>query len=234
MLNKTRDILNNIILEKWNPSNKKKHSACKARVKAKVKVWPSAYASAQVVQCYYGKNIEESLEMKNLLKLFERSMPEYKNKLSEIYYESSKEVEEDCDCGSDLITEKKRGSPWFRHKDTDALIPRKHEGRSYLSKAQMAEKKRIGDARIKKFLASGGSLKAKAPNNPAMTMEEVIWASATRTVLGKKAKTKKKKGKKKGGKTKFQQKMDKKASEKKRKEESVRSALKKIESQRKK
>jgi len=217
MLNKTIEILNNLILEKWNPSNKQKHSACKAKVKAKVKVWPSAYASAQVVQCYYGKNIEENTEMKNLLKLFERSLPT-----------------SDCGCDSELITEKKRGSPWFRHKDTDALIPRKHEGRSYLTPAQMAEKKRIGNARIKKFLKDGGSLSAKAPNNPAMTMEEVIWASATRTVLGKKAKSKKKKGKKKGGKTKFQQKMEKKSAEKERKKESIRSALKKIESQRKK
>lgn len=41
--------------EGWKPKNKSKHAACQQRVKNRVSVWPSAYASAQVVQCYYGR-----------------------------------------------------------------------------------------------------------------------------------------------------------------------------------
>jgi hypothetical protein len=41
--------------EAWKPKNKAKHKACVAKVKNRVGVWPSAYASGQVVQCYYGK-----------------------------------------------------------------------------------------------------------------------------------------------------------------------------------
>ena len=47
--------LSKFILEKWNPKNKKKHAACKASVKSRFKVWPSAYASAAVVRCYKKK-----------------------------------------------------------------------------------------------------------------------------------------------------------------------------------
>lgn len=47
--------LSNFILEKWNPSNKEAHAACKASVKSRFKVWPSAYASAAVVKCYKKK-----------------------------------------------------------------------------------------------------------------------------------------------------------------------------------
>lgn len=43
------------LLEAWKPRSKAKHQACKQKVKNRVSVWPSAYASAQVVQCYYGK-----------------------------------------------------------------------------------------------------------------------------------------------------------------------------------
>lgn len=64
------NILSKVILEKWSPKNKKKHAECKAKVKSKVKVWPSAYASGQVVQCYYN----EEKEMKNLIRLYEREM----------------------------------------------------------------------------------------------------------------------------------------------------------------
>ena len=64
------NILSKVILEKWSPKNKKKHAACKSKVKSRVKVWPSAYASGQVVNCYYN----EETEMKNLKKLFERMM----------------------------------------------------------------------------------------------------------------------------------------------------------------
>jgi hypothetical protein len=41
--------------ESWKPKNKAKHKSCVAKVKNRVGVWPSAYASGQVVQCYYGK-----------------------------------------------------------------------------------------------------------------------------------------------------------------------------------
>lgn len=43
------------ILEKWNPKNKEAHASCKASVKSRFKVWPSAYASAAVVRCYKKK-----------------------------------------------------------------------------------------------------------------------------------------------------------------------------------
>jgi len=43
------------ITEGWKPKNKAKHQSCQQQVKNRVSVWPSAYASAQVVQCYYGK-----------------------------------------------------------------------------------------------------------------------------------------------------------------------------------
>lgn len=43
------------LTEAWKPKNKAKHQACQQKVKNRVSVWPSAYASAQVVQCYYGK-----------------------------------------------------------------------------------------------------------------------------------------------------------------------------------
>lgn len=231
MLN-IKNILDEVILEKWNPANKEKHSSCKAKVKSRVKVWPSAYASAQVVRCYYGKDIKENTEMNKLFSLFERHLPvDQKNKLKKQPVDES-----DCGCGQESITEateakkkkkKKRGSPWFRHKDTDALIPRKHPGRTFMTPAQIKKRKEIGDARIAKFKRDGGKLSAKAPNNPAMTMEEVIWAGATRAALGKKAKSggNKKGSKKKGGKKKMS------ADEKKA---SIRKALKKIDSKRSK
>lgn len=43
------------LLEKWNPKNKKKHKDCVRKVKNMYKVWPSAYASGAVVNCYYNK-----------------------------------------------------------------------------------------------------------------------------------------------------------------------------------
>lgn len=43
------------IVEKWNPRNKEAHAACKASVKSRFRVWPSAYASAAVVKCYKKK-----------------------------------------------------------------------------------------------------------------------------------------------------------------------------------
>lgn len=51
------------VSEEWEPRNKKKHAACKAKIKAKVKVWPSAYASGLMVQCYKKrskKNLDEA------------------------------------------------------------------------------------------------------------------------------------------------------------------------------
>ena len=85
---------------------------------------------------------------------------------------------------------KKRGSPWFRDKDNDKLISRNHPNRSYMSYDQIAKRKKIYTARLKKFVANGGNPNAPAPNRPAMTMREVIAAGATRTALGKKTKTK--------------------------------------------
>jgi hypothetical protein len=53
--NSYESALTNFIIEKWNPRNKKAHAACKSSVKARFKVWPSAYASAAVVRCYKKK-----------------------------------------------------------------------------------------------------------------------------------------------------------------------------------
>ena len=50
------------VKEEWNPKNKKKHSACKAKIKSKVKVWPSAYASGLLVQCYKKRSKKKNLE----------------------------------------------------------------------------------------------------------------------------------------------------------------------------
>lgn len=114
------NILAKVILEKWNPSNKEKHSSCKAKVKARVKKWPSAYASMQVVQCYYGENTD----MKNLKQLFERQMTDLEmkkekklhkkvpkepfisqygeDKGEDIYYATTKKMAmESTDCGCD-------------------------------------------------------------------------------------------------------------------------------------
>jgi hypothetical protein len=254
------DILNNLILEKWNPSNKSKHAACKAKVKSKVKVWPSAYASGQVVQCYYGKdNVEEETKMENLFRLVERKMTSTEKSMEKklhkkvskadfisqygkdrgenIYYATMKKqaMSEDCGCG-DSINEakegkaKKRGSPWFRHKDTEKIIPRKHPGRRYMSGDQQSKRTTIGNALIKKFKAKGGKLSDPAPNDPAKTMKEVLWATATRVAMGnikrKPGTTKKKTTKK--AKTKKISRAEKSA----RNLENIRGALKKIDAKR--
>ena len=50
-----KNAVSKFICESWNPKNKKAHAACKASVKSRFKVWPSAYASAAVVKCYKKK-----------------------------------------------------------------------------------------------------------------------------------------------------------------------------------
>lgn len=117
---RVKNIINNLICEKWKPKNKKKHAACKAKVKSKVDVWPSAYASGQVVQCYYGKNLEENTNMENLIKLFEKKKSEKKKK-------------SDCGCGDPVITEAKK-------KDNLAMARKiinktRREGKRNVSKA---------------------------------------------------------------------------------------------------
>jgi hypothetical protein len=65
------------IKEEWNPKNKKKHSACKSKIKSKVKVWPSAYASGLLVQCYKKKSkkkINESTEKEEIINFMKNSM----------------------------------------------------------------------------------------------------------------------------------------------------------------
>jgi hypothetical protein len=65
------------VKEEWNPKNKKKHAACKAKIKAKVKVWPSAYASGLMVQCYKKKSkkkLSESAERDEILNYMKSSM----------------------------------------------------------------------------------------------------------------------------------------------------------------
>jgi len=207
MLN-IKDILNNLILEKWTPKNKKKHSACKAKVKARVKDWPSAYASGQVVQCYYN----EGTEMKFLRKLFERSMTasemkeekklhktipkepfekQYGSRGEEVYYATTKKMAmENTDCGCErrqMMLEavkrskkRRRGSPWFRHVTTGALIKRGDEGRLYMSSDQVQKRHEEGMKRI-------GSLKnpkAASRYGPAKTREEVFWAAMTNRATG--------------------------------------------------
>jgi len=67
----------------WKPKNKAKHQACQQKVKNRVSVWPSAYASAQVVQCYYGKKkkIKETDLRSNL--------PEYLDVINENLYNTT-------------------------------------------------------------------------------------------------------------------------------------------------
>lgn len=71
------DMPHHDVSEEWNPKNKKKHSACKAKIKSKVKVWPSAYASGLLVQCYKKKakkKINESAEQEEILNFMKNSM----------------------------------------------------------------------------------------------------------------------------------------------------------------
>jgi hypothetical protein len=209
MLN-IKNILNNLILEKWSPKNKKKHSECKAKVKSRVKKWPSAYASGQVVQCYYGENTK----MENLKRLFERQMTETEMKQEkalhkkipkkpfidqygqekgeEVYYAKTKKMameESSCECEKkSMIMEaikksaakkgikpklkrKKRGSPWFIHKETGAIIKRRGEGRRYASKEETADVGRI---------ASTLNVKTKPRiRGKAKTPEEIKYALAS-------------------------------------------------------
>jgi hypothetical protein len=205
--NNVKTILNNLILEKWKPKNKKKHSQCKAKVKSRSKVWPSAYASGQVVQCYYN----EETEMKFLTKLMERTMSgdelkrekklhkkipkepfidQYGEKRGEeVYYATTKKMAmENTDCGCNkksIIAEavkkslskparkKKRGSPWFIHRESGAIIKRNaKEGRRYASKAETADVGRIASTlRV--------TTKPRVPGK-AKTTEEIKYAIASR------------------------------------------------------
>ena len=253
-------ILDNFLLEKWNPSNKDKHAACKAKVKSKVKVWPSAYASGQVVQCYYGKDVKES-KMQTLQSIFERNMTEFEmskekklhKKISkkpfikqygdrgeEVYYGTIKKMameENDCGCNQEETineAEKKRGSPWFIDKETRNNNPhtsrkqvtRNHPNRSKMSRSQIAARQRIGRKLIAKYRKRGLSLSDKAPSDPAKTVEEIIWATATRAALnGMSGSSKKAKKAKKKGPTRFEQKMAKKEEAARARKENIRAAV---------
>lgn len=245
------NILTKLILEKWRPKNKKKHAACKAKVKARVEDWPSAYASGQVVQCYYGKDLKEST-MKNLFKLFEKQMTpiekqkrkklhkkiskapfirQYgKEKGEQIYYGTTTKMameSNDCGCGDDVLTEakkksnldiarkiinktrsqgernvrkankaektkktKKRGSPWFIDKETRNAnphtsrkkIPRNHPNRTYMTSAQVAKRRQIFDALVKKAKAEGKSLSGPA-GSPAANLKQKLAATATKRAI---------------------------------------------------
>ena len=69
------DMPHHEVKEEWNPKNKKKHAACKAKIKSKVKVWPSAYASGLMVQCYKKKSkVNESTEKEEIINFMKSSM----------------------------------------------------------------------------------------------------------------------------------------------------------------
>lgn len=259
------NILNKVILEKWSPKNKKKHSACKAKVKARVKDWPSAYASGQVVQCYYN----EEIEMESLKKLFERSMTSDEMKEEKklhkkipkkpfidqygedkgegVYYATTKKMAmESTDCGCDkkaLIMEalkKKKplskiggkrkpkgktgqiGSPWFRHKQTGAIIGRHaKEGRRYMTAGEKTDVPSI---------AAGIDIKGSPdPSQPAKNNQEIKFATAVKIAAAKH-------GNPVGGSSLSSRKPKKKASKKlskSQRDESIRSAMARIAAQRK-
>lgn len=220
------EIFDNIILEKWKPKNGKKLAACKKSIKSRSKQWSSAHTSAQIMKCYYN----EGREMSFLKQLLEKR--------------ASK-----SDCGCDkkkMITEAmhrsiikhgrprkksaRRGSPWFRHKHTGAIIKRNDkEGRSYANSTQMAEKERLGRPVATK---NKHRLKSPAKHGPAKTVEEVVWATAMKRAQGKKTNRKTSTKKKIGGKTKFQKKIEKKSSIAKNKADSIRAAHAKMMAQR--
>ena len=163
------------LLEKWNPRNKKKHKESKDSVRSFKRSFPTVDSKKKQIHDYY--NEEENME--HLIRLVERKI--------------------------DLTEEKKErqnGSPWFLDKETrkttKVQVSRGDTAkRSFMSKSQQSARKRIGTKIIAKFLAKGGKLSAKAPNNPAKTMKEVLWARATMMALDGHSGRGKKKSKKK-------------------------------------
>lgn len=174
-----------------------------------------------------------------------------KERGEKIYYATIKNMamkEDRCPCEDDeVILEKEgkkaRGSPWFIDKETRnnkphtsrKRIPRNHPNRSKMSSSQISARKRIGNKLAASYRKRGLKLSDPSPSDPAKTVEEVIWATATKLALDGKSglKKKNKKGTNKKGPTKFEQKMSKKKSEEERKKKSVRDAMERIRQQRK-
>jgi hypothetical protein len=175
-----------------------------------------------------------------------------KDRGEQIYYATVKNMameEGKCPCEDDeVIMEKEgkkaRGSPWFIDKETRnnnphtsrKRIPRNHPNRSKMTSSQISARKRIGNKLVASYKKRGMKLSDPSPSDPAKTVEEIIWATATKAALSGSSglKKKNKKGsKKKQGPSKFKQKMAKKEAEKERKKKSVRDAMEKIRQQRK-
>jgi hypothetical protein len=170
-----------------------------------------------------------------------------KDRGEEIYYGYTKKLamEDRCPCEDEVILEKegkkKRGSPWFIDKETRnknphserKRIPRNHPNRSYLTKAQMATKRKLGQKLIKSYKKRGFSLSDPSPGDPAKTVEEMIWATATKLTLDgvSSVRSKKKKDKSKAT-QKREARLAKSKSDKEARQKSIRSALSKIDRQR--
>lgn len=161
------------LLEKWNPRNKKKHKESKDSVRSFKRSFPTVDSKKKQIHDYY--NEEENME--HLIRLVERKI----------------DLTEET-------AERKNGSPWFldreTRKTTKVQVSRNSPKRSFMSKSQQSARKRIGTKIIAKFRAKGGKLSDKAPNNPAKTMKEVLWARATSLSLDGHSGRSKKKSKK--------------------------------------
>ena len=160
------------LLEKWNPRNKKKHKESKDSVRSFKRSFPTVDSKKKQIHDYYN-------EEEHLIRLVERKIDLTEEK-----------------------KERKNGSPWFLDKETrkttKVQVSRGDTAkRSFMSKSQQSARKRIGTKIIAKFLAKGGKLSAKAPNNPAKTMKVVLWARATMMALDGHSGRGKKKSKKK-------------------------------------
>lgn len=166
-----------------------------------------------------------------------------------IYYGYTKKLamENRCPCEDDEIIlekegKKERGSPWFIDKETRSnnphtsrkRIPRNHPNRSKMSSTQISLRKRWGKYLTGTYKKRGLSLSDKSPSDPAKTIEEIVWATATKFALDGKAAPSGKKTKKakRTGPTRFEKKIAKKKAEKERRSKSVRDAMEKIGQQR--
>lgn len=169
-----------------------------------------------------------------------------KERGKKIYYATIKNMamkEDRCPCEDDAVIlekegKKARGSPWFIDKETRnnnphtsrKRIPRNHPNRSKMTSSQISARKRIGNKLKASYRKRGMKLSDPSPSDPAKTVEEIIWATATKAALSGSSGLKKKNKK---GPTRFEKKIAKKKSEEERKKKSVRDAMERIRQQRK-
>jgi hypothetical protein len=170
-----------------------------------------------------------------------------KDRGEEIYYGYTKKLamENKCPCEDEVILEKEgkknRGSPWFIDKETRnrtphterKKIPRNHPNRTKMTASQKAARPRIAKKLIASYKKRGLSLSDPAPSDPAKTVEEIIYATATKLAIDgvSAVRSKKKMGKSKAT-QKREAKLAKSKADKEERQKSIRSALSKIDRQR--